>query len=730
MERGQSELLGLIMLIGFVLVSAATVAVVGYAAVGSVQDQSETERGIGEIRAVSQDITDTVYAEGATTTDVESGYEVDEGATVRLEVDGTEMASYETGGFARDGLVYEGGLVVDADGQVVTGPELTLDPGTTTFQVPVIDHEETPRFHGEIRHDHTETPDLAADERVTITIQSSYYEQWYDQFADANAVVTKDDATETVVIAYDVRDRGPRPIANALTIGMAEGSTFDLNEMPDTHLESYDEGTFDRHDAVLATTVDGGNLGGGSGELSIQGAMRSEGDISDLEDHTQTEITGPVESFADVTPPTPTDELLVSPAEARNVSEATAYEPGDGDLEGGVYYTDGDLTLADAVNVTDETILVVDGDLALEAARIEAHAALDVHVHGSLELADDAMIATGAPYRGDQVSVFVADDVGIDGEQDATDPTGPAVTGLIYATDATVDHEGAFTVYGAMVVDDYELSDGQQANPHHNDFTLHFDERLEGASPYATSSVEGSVLTEFFEAYDGEVHEGDYEDEGDIDDDLLVTGQAEVRASLIEGDLYVEDGAAIDSHGGGGDLYVMDGLEIDGGTVDGDVWVDGATTVADEANIDGDLHVDGDVDIGSGTVGNVYVVGDLTIDGDPNVNGEIHVIGDLIVDGEPVGDDVYVDGDVIVSGHLNEGLDAAGDVTCDGGSIDGDLAVGGDYVGDCDPATVGDDPVPPRIPDALLSGPELLEMPTYEMVTHYFDLRFAQVDLE
>lgn len=751
MERGQSETLALIMLIGLVVVSATAVLVVGSSALGAVQEQSESEQRVNELQSVSSSVNDAIYSNGGrTVSGLDSEYEITDGAQIRIYEGGTEKYSQNLGRLERDGVVYEGGMVID-DGRVVSSPNIGLENESTMLRLPRIDGGDSSTFDGEIRHNGTASVGLDPAAEVEIVIESEYYEQWNDQLQDANANVTKDDANERVHVRYG---DGPEEISTSLNLGMSDGSKFNLNDIPATSIESYKGSKFDRHNATVGVDADGGNLGG---DLSIQGDLRSEGDIQKLEGKKKLDVSGDIESFTDVPEPTPTDELIVDRDTAEDIDDAQEYDRSDGDLEGGVYYTDNDIRLSD-VTVEDQTLLVVDGDLILDGT-VEVREALDIHVHGSVTL-EGSTVETTTPHQSKRVSLFATNDIDVTSDS--------SFTGMLHSTESTVEvNKGeSLTVYGAMTAN--QITGHNSGGKSSSEFELYYDEDLKGASPYATSRIP-SLRTDPFSGYSGNTSTGDatltYEA---VPDDLLVTGDVDAEGATVNGDLLSEgeiDFLRTDVES----LAAKGDIDVEEGTIGGNVWIgDGGDLTYTRAEVNGDVFVDGEADIQGGTIrGDVYVNGEVdvnnteikgdliageditlsggTVDGDvrtgedldtdrASIGGEVHVGQEMDFDDGSTGGDIFVGDDAEFNSASADGgsgdLHASGDIDCSGAGLDTIYASDGSEV-NCGSGTVSSDsPTEPTVPSDLPLGPSVPDTPTASVVDHYFDVRIADMNVE
>lgn len=788
------------MLIGLVVISATAVLVVGSSALGAVQDQSESEQRVNELQSVSSSINDAIYSESdRSVSELESDYTVSKGATVTID-NGAKM-SYNTGRLERDGVVYEGGLVIDGQ-SVVSAPDFNLQSESTMMRIPQIDHDGASQFNGNINYNGTTKVPIDSSDNVKITIQSEYYEQWYDQLETANANVTKDDASETVQLEYTAN--GPNGVQSSLRLGMSNSPSIAANDLPVLWADSYNDDEYDENNpednAVIATTADKfefDNKGGGNTILDLRGDFRSSGDINeDLKDENKVDITGSVESNVDLPSQPETSELLLDSSD-----DWETYDP-NSDLTGGLYRYDGDLTIDQDITVTNDSILVVNGDLTV-SNDITVEEALDVHVHGSgsgpaLTIEGESTSIGAADEHGDdatRTSFFVDGPVvaqanggngnngGGNGNGGNSD-SGPEFTGLLHASESELMIDD-FTLYGATSVDSISSI---SSSSNKDNFYIHYDENLEGESPYATEDIGASSLRPISNPFIGQnPPEGDvnWEDESPKSGDQLVDGDATVDSTIINGGLGVSGDGTLDEASVNGNLWISGDADIEGTTlnddvvvlgsadienanpISGDLWVEGDlslgnTIVNDDVYVDGDadieggsingdLWVTGDIDIedtnqvngdiialGDTSINNVDVTndvrsgGDLDIEDSPTINGEIHVAGSADIEESSAGETLYAEGDVSldgINGHVNE-IFVSGDLDCEGVAVNDIYTENPDTVDGCSGDVTEGNVEPPVIPNMLPPSIGPLVSDGGSDGAHYFDVRISRIEVE
>ncbi|MCU4741481.1 polymer-forming cytoskeletal protein [Halobacteria archaeon AArc-m2/3/4] len=727
MGRGQSEILAIVLLLGIVLVSAVTVVVVGSSALTSIEDQSSIEQDRNEMRSVSHNIDNSIHSDGSfSLSNMEEEYEVTSGANVTISIGEREEITYDTGRLIHNDIIYEGGIIIDG-GHMTSGPDHIHENQSTFIQLPALEYEKGDKFNGEINHLRTERPVPIHAETVEIVIESEYYEHWYNHFEDLNANVTKDESAKAVHVLFDHGQNSTTDYS--MNLGLSNENSIKWNDFPNFHMDSYDstKGPYDENtnkndDAIVA--VDAAISGGGQGSV-LDGTLLSSGNIN-THPNFQVNEERPNEH---IDSPVPTTSLM-------RTSNGVQYEGGD--FDGGIYYTEDKTPFnQDVISVNDNSVLIVDGDLELDDVEIEAFAGFEIHIHGSLTMTGtDTKVMTPNENAAERITFFVEENIIIEGDSGAghgtgngQPATGPEFTGLLHASNASVDLEGKLTVYGAMVVDDIN---GQQVNDHLN---LHYDENLKGKSPYAASRHSGVGIYDPFAEYHGTEHSGDLDvTNWNQNENLLVNGDATIDGhSTVNGNLLVDGEALIENlnfNGGPRDLSVRDELTLRNGVVPGDLWVDDDAYL-DGSTVRGDVFVDGDFNVSGGVLeGDVYVTGDVELNLDSNMHGEVHALGDVTISGEPVDSSVYVAGDAnLNNSEIDGNLHAFGEITCSGDYIiNGQIFTNSEEnINNCDDTDIGTgDPIPPQVP----TGPEPLDEPSIGNSSHYFDIRIAHLEVE
>lgn len=690
-RRGQSEVLAIVMLIGLVIIGASSVFIVGSSAISSIQDYSQEEHDVNEIQSISHEVDTVVQSadsessstESSTSVDLQGGYVASDtrGPEVTIEVDDEIEYEEQIGTLERDGFVYEGGLAIhEEDERIIEEPRFNLRDQSTLLHFQEIAPDSS-NFDGTFRHTETDSIDEPED-YLRVEVESEYYELWAESFEGAAGYVNAYDENTTAVLEYDLDD-GPPPTA-PLELGLAGETDLNPNDLPRLEFKSYDGVEYNTSNANYNIRAEA-HSGNNAGEWNIYGDLRSTEDISDYEDDPQIYVEGDIMSYIDFAEPTPTPELMLG---ADDVSFKTESDyDGDEDITGGVYYSEDSVTIDDDVAVEDDTILIIEDDLTIEAGgELRANSPIDVYVHGDLVFDDEngepprVVDGSGAETLSEQpnarqISFFVHDDY--DEEIRAEGPSGgsgeikPLVTGYIHATNATVNFAGQgnaevdMEMYGAIIADDTE---GQ----HQNEWLrIYYDEQL-GERPHPFATEGGTISVQLEQIVNADL----------FDQDTTIDGPAEITEDkneniLIDGTLRELEEATV-----AGDLFVDgDVEEIDDGIVQGSLLVDGDIEELDNATIGGDVRLTGEV---SDEFDDVEIGNDLIIGSDLEELDDTHIGGDLRVEGDVTDelDGVEVEGDLIVEGDLEE---------FDDDSVGGNLVVGGDVTDELDGVNIGGD---------------------------------------
>ncbi len=243
-ERAQSEVIGVVLLLGITIAAVTVTVATGSAALGLVTDDARSasvENGMSQLSSQS-----SLVALGETDArrfdlgSVDGGrVELDEDAghvEVRIERDSGNTTVYngsigtlEYRGDRRD-VAMQGGGVWTHDGtrgRMVSPPEYHYRGSTLTFPVVRLTGDERSpssgagvvRRTGGDPNAVNETDNPLQNGTVVVEVTSKYYEGWYDFFSQrADGDVTKDDANRTTTARLVVP--GEIPLDNALSTGM------------------------------------------------------------------------------------------------------------------------------------------------------------------------------------------------------------------------------------------------------------------------------------------------------------------------------------------------------------------------------------------------------------------------------------------------------------------------------------------------------------------------------
>lgn len=338
-RRGQSAILGLILLIGIVAVVSVGILVHAGQSTADAQQEMENER----IEAAFVQLSQTMATTAATgdTTEVVDFAAGEHGAVVKkntstMTIDGGYLDSktiylgaveYEGDDGTR--IVYEGGAVFREtmdETRVVSAPPLHYKDATFSFPiVEVSDSEETLSGGIIIEHNETKLTDATMpveNDVVEIRIESQYYLGWKNYF-------------EQQVGENSIKDHGE----------IDEDHGFVEVELGIEELDG---------DFSHVVYAGGGDVGGHcpSGNPIQGGPVAASGDISCAEEEGDYEELSPINSIV---------ESKVSDNEG-----ATSWD-GETTLENGeTYYVDGDVYVDDQITVDlddGNVTLLVDGDL-------------------------------------------------------------------------------------------------------------------------------------------------------------------------------------------------------------------------------------------------------------------------------------------------------------------------------------------------------------------------------
>lgn len=231
-DRGQSELIGVVLLFGLVIVTATSVFVIGGIAVNDVTEEVDLERALTEMRQADSRMSRVAFGQQGGQVVVfgqsDSAAEVRRGSTLTVTLNDNEMCreritmgsivkQVEGGGT----VGYEGGGVWRESGggvTMVSPPDLQYKNGSVTFpmvslanatadQVTSLEISKNATASRQRNEDIRQTFRQSAcnpPENMTISVQSEYYEGW-GRYMESRIAgnVSYDDENRTVTTTLD-----------------------------------------------------------------------------------------------------------------------------------------------------------------------------------------------------------------------------------------------------------------------------------------------------------------------------------------------------------------------------------------------------------------------------------------------------------------------------------------------------------------------------------------------
>lgn len=418
-RRGQSEVIGVVLLLSVTVVGITAAAASGAVVLGDAQTDSRAAQvgnsmsqmsakaglvALGDARTHAFDLGDLGHgtadvrenAGAVTITHVDEAGNRDElyhgsyGAVVAT-VGGTEIA-------------YQGGGVWRKDGDrsvMVSPPEYHYQQRTLTF--PIVRVRGDDRAAGSVRGQLTGTggssavyPDGTAertnpleDGKVVVEIQSEYYQGWYDFFtARTEGTVEIDDTNRTVTVELDVPFQ--TSIENAVTTTTPDGITVNGGDKPNPHREGVN---YPSASPVIETRIESCETG-----ENDCGTIGTDGTI----DHTASE-------------------------------EGTYYASGE------------EIPETLTVNINGQAVnVVIDGAFEPDDIVIKGGGTVSLYINGEFNLRGNDAINEG----GDPSQLFVYLHSSVSSSQQGT----PSFTGVIYAPNTDFTLGGNTDFEGALIV--------------------------------------------------------------------------------------------------------------------------------------------------------------------------------------------------------------------------------------------------------------------------------------
>lgn len=311
-NRGQSEVLGIVLLLGFTILSATSLFVVGLDAIAGNQKMTEVGVAENELALFGSKVSEVALGDSAVQTvsvdNTGGSYEVNEGVGSMeiIHVDRGENKENETIDefslgevtYTNDDtrVAYQGGGVWRHDTEqtsMVSPPEFHYRQGTLTL--PVINVRGNDRTSGRSEisiqrsgetnrvypnpnrtyDDETDTRYVNPinEGRIQIVIQSEYYLGWKDFFEDrTEGDVSTDAETETTSVELTTfGDQGQTDVVNGESISIRAAN--ETEPMKDFTLTLAGEGSSDLNNLDWSLEIDGTRVihlhSQGSGDVSV-----------------------------------------------------------------------------------------------------------------------------------------------------------------------------------------------------------------------------------------------------------------------------------------------------------------------------------------------------------------------------------------------------------------------------------------------------------------------------
>ncbi|WP_123622039.1 archaellin/type IV pilin N-terminal domain-containing protein [Halorubrum sp. CSM-61] len=454
-ERGQSEVIGVVLLLGITIAAVTVTVATGSAALGLVTDDARSasvENGMSQLSSQS-----SLVALGETDArrfdlgSVDGGQlRLDENAgrvEVRIENGSDTTTTYDGSigtleyvGDRRTVAMQGGGVwAMEGDrGRMISPPEYHYRGETLTFPIVRVTGDESSPASGTgvVRRNAsasnvTGTPNPLRNGTVVVEVESEYYEGWYDFFVRrADGTVTKDDANQTATARLVV----PEEVSfeRTLTVGQSDGYSHQGNP---------------------------------NGELN------------------ESEYVSGVSSPS----PGPLIESSIESAAGNNDNTSCVTSSGFDDcdtLRTGTYYIDGDATVDGNLdfNTTDGNItIVVDGDFDVGNSELtvvdDSDNGVKYYVNGSLNFQGDGYVGTANDDIEAERNQFYVNEGFLDNSDGDGNPT---IEAIVYAPNADVVTKGNPTLRGAFVT--RSLETGGNANVEYDPDLAGLEIRVTGGS--------------------------------------------------------------------------------------------------------------------------------------------------------------------------------------------------------------------------------------------------------
>jgi hypothetical protein len=363
-DDGQSSVLGVVLMMGFVAAAAVSVFVVGTATVNETRDTAQEQQVEDTFREFNKDVSSVAYGRQKYRSmqfDIEdqtAAFRQEDTGHIEVVVDGSTIVDKDVGSlvYQNDGetIAYQAGGVWRGTGKhsrVLSGPPVEYQNGSLTFPIPALDGDDQIQA-GElnINKRKTESPinnvGYVEGKLVTLYVTSEHYMGWAEYFrAQTNDVAVSVDHS----LAGDkgrVTVKLGKPVANG-----------------------------DFTEGVLATGGDDGDIEMSNGNPQVDGPVAATADI---------DVQHPAEVTGSESPNQDSDLYELDEAINRKVNDAeTNASIVDVNLESGgtlddgkTYYADSGFTLDNSesldVDLDDGNVtLIVDGDISLDGGEID-----------------------------------------------------------------------------------------------------------------------------------------------------------------------------------------------------------------------------------------------------------------------------------------------------------------------------------------------------------------------
>ncbi|ACM56792.1 DUF7289 family protein [Halorubrum lacusprofundi] len=457
-ERGQSEVIGVVLLLGITIAAVTVTVATGSAALGLVTDEARSasvENGMSQLSSQS-----SLVALGGTDArrfdlgSVDGGQlRLDEEAgrvEVRIE-NGTDTITTYNGSIGtleyvgdRRNVAMQGGGVWAMEGgrgRMISPPEYHYRGETLTFPiVRLIGDESSPTSGtGIVRRTAndpgavTETANPLRNGTVVVEVESEYYEGWYDFFTRrADGTVTKDDANQTTTARLVV----PEEVSFDRTLAVSEADGYSHSGNKNNELS---EGDY----------VEGESFPSPGSLIADQIAAAAD----DNDNGTETCVTASGFNGCGT-------------VGSGTVGSGVYYFGGDAEVIGDLTFntTDGDIVVA-----VDGDFDIGDNDITVEDGRNN----VTYYINGSLDLQGSPTVSVDSASR----NVFYVNGGFLDGSAGDGNPT---IEAIVYAPNANVVTNGNPTLRGAFVTK--SLSTGGNAKVQYDESLRGLEIRITGGS--------------------------------------------------------------------------------------------------------------------------------------------------------------------------------------------------------------------------------------------------------